>query len=182
MGHAVTLQALLHGEGLPTARVGAGEGPQLLVEGADVALQVEDGGEGPATSLPGALVNNARVRVHVLVLLQEPGVPEHLAALVTLEHAPVLLLPVLQVLGPRLGREAAAPLLAGVASVHLLVPLQLAGEGEAHLAAFVRAPVRRQLRVLLAHVRLELLVLLELEPAAVERARGSCAWPGSRWW
>lgn len=42
---AVTLEALLHGESLRAAREGAGKGPQLLVEGADVALEVEDCGE-----------------------------------------------------------------------------------------------------------------------------------------
>lgn len=35
---AVTLEALLHSEGLPTACEGAGEGLQLLMEGANVAL------------------------------------------------------------------------------------------------------------------------------------------------
>ncbi len=101
------------------------------------------------------------------MLLQEPGVPEHLAALVALQDEPVLLLPVLQVLCPGLSCEAAALLLAGVPSVHLLVSLQLAGEGESHLAAFISALVRGQLGVLITHVGLKLLVLPELEPAAL---------------
>lgn len=41
----MTLEALLHGEGLFAACKGAGIGPQLLVEGADVALEVEDCGK-----------------------------------------------------------------------------------------------------------------------------------------
>lgn len=170
VGDAVPLQALPHGEGLPAARVRAGEGPQLLVEGADVALQVEHGGEGPVAAIPGALEDQPGVGVDVLMLLQEPGVPEHLAALLTLEEEPVLLLPVLQVLRPGLPREAAAFLLAGVTSVHLLVSLQLAGDAEAHLAAFMRALVWRQLGVLLTHVGLQLLLLLELQLAALEPA------------
>lgn len=102
------------------------------------------------------------------MLLQEPRVPEHLAALVTLQDDPVLLLPVLEVLSPRFSCEGAALLLAGVTSVHLLMSLQLAGEGESHLAAFISALIRRQLGVLLTHVRLELFVFPELEPAALK--------------
>lgn len=34
----MTLEALVHGERLPTAGMGADEGSVLLVEGADVAL------------------------------------------------------------------------------------------------------------------------------------------------
>lgn len=52
----------------------------------------------------------------------------------------------------------------------LLVPLQLTGGGESHLAAIVGALVGWQLRMLLAHVGLQLLVLLELLAAALERA------------
>lgn len=167
---AVALEALLHGEGLPAACVGAGEGPQLLVEGADVALQIEYCGEGPVTVVPGALEDHPYVRVDALMLLQEPRVPEHLAALVALQDEPVLLLPVLQVLSPGLSCEAAALLLARVPSVHLLVSLQFAGEGESHLASFIGALIRGQLGVLLTHVGLELLVLLELEAAAVKLA------------
>lgn len=106
----------------------------------------------------------------MLMLLQEPRVPEHLVALVTLQEDPVLFLPVLQVLSPGLSREDAALLLAGVTSVHLLVALQPAGEGEPHLAAFEGALIGRQLGVLLAHVGLELLVLPELQPAALHFA------------
>lgn len=170
MDDAVALEALPHGEGLPAARVGAGEGAQVLVEGFDVVLQVEHRGERPVAAVPGAPEDHAHVGVDALMLLQEPGVPEHLAALVAPQGEPVLLLPVLQVLRPGLSREAAALLLAGVPPVHLLVPLQLAGEGEPHLASLVGALVRRQLGVLLAHVGLELLVLPELQPAALELA------------
>lgn len=170
MDDTVALEALLHSEVLPTALVGAGEGPQLLVEGADVALQVEGGGERPLAAISGALEDYSLLTVDVLMLLQEPGVPEHLAALVTTQAGTVLLLPVLHILGPGLSSEGAALLLAGVTSVHLLMSLQFAGEGEPHLASFISALVRRQLGVLLTHVGLQLLVLLELEPAAVKRA------------
>lgn len=154
MDNAVTLEALPHGEGLPAACVGAGEGPQLLVEGADVALKVENCGERPVTAVPGAPEDHTRLRVDALMLLQEPGVPEHLGALVALQDEPVLLVPVLQVLCPGLSCEAAALLVAGVPSVHLLVSLQLAGEGESHLAAFISALVSGQLGVLITHVGL----------------------------
>lgn len=164
---AVALEALPHRKRLPAARVAAGEGPQLLVEGADVALQVEERGEGPVAVAPRALVDHPGVSVDSLVLLQEPGVPEHLAALVTLQDEPVLLLPVLQILCPGLPSEAAALLLAGVTSVHLLVSLQFAGEGESHLAGLIGALVGGQLGVLLTHVGLELLVLPELQAAAL---------------
>lgn len=168
MDNAVTLETLLHGEGLPTASVGAGEGPLLLVEGVDVALQVEGRGERPVAALPGALENHSCVRMDALMLLQEPGVPEHLGAAITPEEEPVLLLPVPQVVCPGLPCEAAGLLLAGISSVHLLVSLQLTWEGESHVAAFISALVRWQLSVLLTHVGLQLLVLLELEPAALK--------------
>lgn len=167
---AVALEALPHGEGLPAAPLGTGEGPKLLVEGADVALQVKKRGIRPAAAVPGALEDHARLGVDALMLLQEPGVPEHLVALVAHQDTPVLLLPVLQVLCPGLSCEAAALVFAGVPSMHLLVALQLAGDGEPHLAVLIGARVRGQLRVLLAHVGLELLVLLELEPAVLELA------------
>lgn len=41
----MALEALSHGKGLPAARMGAGERLELLVEGADVTLQVEGCGE-----------------------------------------------------------------------------------------------------------------------------------------
>lgn len=106
----------------------------------------------------------------MLMLLQRPGILEHLAAMVTPENGAVLLPRVLQVLGPSVPREGAALLLAGVAFVYLLVSLQPAGEGEPHVAAFMAARVRWQLRMLLAHVGLEQLVLLEAEAAAVKLA------------
>lgn len=80
------------------------------------------------------------------------------------------LLPVIQVVGPGPPGEAAALLRARVTSVDLLVPLQFAREGEPHVTPFVGALVRRQLGVLLTHVRSELLVLLELKSTAVEPA------------
>lgn len=85
----MTMEALFHGERLPTALVSANVRPQLLVEGADVALQVEHFGEGPATAHVGAQEDHTRVSVDALVLLQEPGVTEHFAALITFEDFPV---------------------------------------------------------------------------------------------
>lgn len=102
------------------------------------------------------------------MLLQEPRVPEHLAALITAEDLTVLLLPVLQVLSPGLPCEGAGLLFAGVPSVHLLVSLQLARAGESHLAAFISALVRGQLGVLLTHVGFKLLVLLKFEPTTLK--------------
>lgn len=83
------MEALLHGELFPTARVCANPGPLLLVEGADVALQVKGCGERPVTALAGADEDDTRVSVNALVLLQEPGVTEHFAALVTFEDSSV---------------------------------------------------------------------------------------------
>lgn len=83
----------------------------------------------------------------------------------------MLLLPVVQVVGPGLPSEDASLLQTRVTSVHLLVSLQFAGEGEPHVTAFVGAAVRRQLGVLLTHVGFKLLVLLELLSAAVEPTR-----------
>lgn len=104
----------------------------------------------------------------MLMLLQEPRVPEHLAALIAAEDEPVLLLPVLQVLSPGLSCEGAGLLFAGVPSVHLLMSLQLAWEGELHLAAFISALVRGQLGVLITHVGFKLLVLLKFEPTTLK--------------
>lgn len=50
--------------------------------------------------------------------------------------------------------------------MHLFVALQLTGGGESQLTAFVSALVRGQQRVLFTHVRLKLLVFLELQAAA----------------
>lgn len=119
----MALQALLHGEGLSAASVGAGEGPQLLVEGPDVALQAGGGAERPLAGISRALEDDSCARVDLLVLLQRPGVPEHLAALVAAHTGAVLLLPVFQELGPGVSSEGAALLLAGVASVHFLMSL-----------------------------------------------------------
>lgn len=76
-----------------------------------------------------------------------------------------------QVVGPGLPGEPATLLRARVTSVDLLMPLQLARKGEAHFTPFVGAPVRGHLGVLLAHVRLQLLVLPELQATAVEPAQ-----------
>lgn len=73
----------LHGKGLSTASMRTGEGPQLLMEGANVVLQVEWCGEGPFTTLSGTFQHQAHLRVNLLVLLQKPRIPEHLVALVT---------------------------------------------------------------------------------------------------
>lgn len=86
---AVTMEALFHGELLPTPRVSANIGPQLLVERANVALQVEHFGERPATAHVGTQEDHPCVSVNALVLLQEPGVTEHFAALVTFEDSPI---------------------------------------------------------------------------------------------
>lgn len=175
----MALQALLHGEGLPAGRLVAAEGSQLLVERPDVALQVEHRGKGPAAALPRTQQARAALEVHALVLPQEPRVPEDFVAAVAahLEPVPLLavlqvpLLAVLQVLRPGLGDELAVRLLARVASVHLLVPLQAAGEGEAPGAAWLRALVGRQGVVLLAHVRAQLFVFTEHQMTAVHLAR-----------
>lgn len=82
----------------------------------------------------------------------------------------MLLLAVVQVVGPGLPGEVATLLRARVTSVDLLMPLQLARKSEAHFTAFVGAPVRRQLGVLLTHVAFQLFVLPELQSAAVEPA------------
>lgn len=119
----MTLQALLHGEGLPTTGLVAVEGTQLLVEGPDVALQVKRLCKGPAAALPRTQQACAALRVHALVLLQKPRVPEDLGATVTAHLESVQLLSVLQVFSPGLGDKVAIRLLARVASVHLLVPL-----------------------------------------------------------
>lgn len=108
------------------------------------------------------------VRKQALVPVQ-PKSAQQQAALRT-QDLPVLLLPVGQVVGPGLPGEAASLLRAWVPSVDLLVSLQFARKGEPHFAAFVGAPVRGQLGVLFTHVGFKLLVLLELESAAVEPA------------
>lgn len=82
------MEALFHGELSPAADVGADVGPQLLVERADVALQVEHFGEGPAAAHVGTQEDHTGVCVDALVLLQEPGVTEHFAALITFEDSP----------------------------------------------------------------------------------------------
>lgn len=89
MHDAVTMEALFHGELSATAYVSANIGPQLLVERADVALQVEHFGEWPATAHVGTQEDHACVSVNALMLLQEPGVAEHFAALITFEDSPV---------------------------------------------------------------------------------------------
>lgn len=61
-----------------------------------MALQIEHGGVGPAAALPGTLVHDPGVGVDVLVLLEEPRVPEHPAAVLAPQDSPVLLLPVFQ--------------------------------------------------------------------------------------
>lgn len=81
--------------------------------------------------------------------------------------------PVGQVICPRFPGEGAARLGAGVAAVHLLVPLEFTRETEPHDAALDRTLVLRQVRVLLAHVGLQQLVLLELQAAALVRAEVS---------
>lgn len=168
MGDAVSLETLLHSKGLPTACVGTNEGSQLLVEGADVTLQVESCSVRPLTAIPGTFEDHPHIRVNLLMLLQEPRVPKLLAALVAPDSVPVLFLPVFLVLSPGLSCEATAFLIAGITSVHLLVSFQLTGEGESHFTSFISALVMWQLRVLLTHVGLQLLVFLELQPTALK--------------
>lgn len=108
------------------------------------------------------------MRKQTLVSVKPKSVQQQAA--IGTQDSPVLLLPVVQVVGPGLPGEAASLLRARVPSVDLLVSLQLARKGEPHFAAFVGAPVRRQLGVLFTHVGFKLLVLLELESAAVEPA------------
>lgn len=86
--NAVTMETLLHGEHFPTANLCANPGPQLLVERANVALKVEYGGKRPATTLVGTQEDHTRVSMNTLVLLKEPGVAEHFAALITFEDWP----------------------------------------------------------------------------------------------
>lgn len=171
MDHRVALQTLLHCKGLPTGWLVAAEGPQLLVEGPDVALQVEGFGEGPAAALPWTQQAFAGLGVHALVLPQEPRVSKDFGATVAAHLEPVPLLPVLQVLRPGLGDEVAVRLLARVASVHLLVPLQATGEGETPGAARLRALVGRHGVVPLTHVRSQLLVFAKFQLTAVHLAR-----------
>lgn len=83
------MEALFHGELSPTANVSANIGPQLLVERADVALQVEHLGERPAAACVGTQEDHTCVGVNALMLLKEPGVTEHFAALITFEDSPV---------------------------------------------------------------------------------------------
>lgn len=64
----MTLEALIHGKCLPTTSSAADEGPSLLVEGADVALQVEGSGEGPVTAVLGTFEDHSHIRVDVLML------------------------------------------------------------------------------------------------------------------
>ncbi|KAF3852811.1 hypothetical protein F7725_006166 [Dissostichus mawsoni] len=69
----VTLQTLFHGEGFPTSCVGTGEGSLLFMEGADVALQVEDLSEGSVTAIFGTFEYHPGLRptafIFALVLL-----------------------------------------------------------------------------------------------------------------
>lgn len=74
MDDAVASETLLHGEAAAAARVGTGVEPLLLVEGADVALEVEGRGERSLTAVSGAAQHQPRLAVHALVLLQVPGV------------------------------------------------------------------------------------------------------------
>lgn len=110
----------------------------------------------------------ACMRKQTLVSVKPKSVQQQAA--IRTQDSPVLLLPVVQVVGPGLPGEVASLLRAWVPSVDLLVSLQFARKGEPHFAAFVGAPVRRQLGVLFTHVGFKLLVLLELESAAVEPA------------
>lgn len=96
MDNFVTLEALCHGKGLPTSSVGASKRTQILMERADVALQIKHCGVRPVTAISGTFENGSRFRVDALMLLQEPGIPEHLVAVLTPKNSPVVLFPVLQ--------------------------------------------------------------------------------------
>lgn len=163
----MTIETVFHGEAPPTTRVCAGEGPLLLMEGADVAKQVEAGGVGPLAVLSGTFQNYPSVAVDDLMLLQVPAVRESLGAVTAAELGPMPLSPVGQILGPRLPTEVAALLGAGISSVHFLMAFELTGHAEAHVAAAVRTPVLRGVGVELAHVGLQQLLLLELLAAAL---------------
>lgn len=171
MDHRVALQALLHGKGLPAGRLLAAEGSQLLVERSNVALQVEDRGEGPAAAIPRTHQACAALKVHALVLPQEPRVPEDFGATVAAHLEPVSLFSVFQVLRPGFADEVAVRLLARVASVHLFVSFKAAGEGETPRAVRLRALVRRQGVVLLAHVQTQLFVFAKFQLTAVHLTR-----------
>lgn len=69
MSNQMAIHTYLHGKGLPTAFIRAGKRPLLLMEGADVALQVEDCGEGPLAPCPRTNQHLSLVRVDALVLL-----------------------------------------------------------------------------------------------------------------
>ncbi len=74
----------LHGKGLATARVSADEGALLFMERHYVALQVKRSGVRAGTSISGAVEDHALFRVHMLMLLQEPAIPECFLTLITL--------------------------------------------------------------------------------------------------
>lgn len=62
----------------------AAESLLLLVEGQDVALQVEGGGVGAMTAVSRTQKHQPGFGVNVLVLLQEPPISERLLTFVTL--------------------------------------------------------------------------------------------------
>lgn len=74
----------LHGKGLAAARMSADEGALLFMEWQYVALQVERSGVRARTSISGAVEHNTLLRVNMLMLLQEPAIPERFLTLITL--------------------------------------------------------------------------------------------------
>lgn len=107
VNNTVTLETLLHGEGLSAGWVGAAEWPQFLMEGLDMALQVKGFGERSVTVVPRTHEAHPTVSMDALMLLQKPRIPKHLAAVVTPEDEPVLLLSVFQIFSPSPPNEAA---------------------------------------------------------------------------
>lgn len=71
MHNGMPAEALLHGKGLAAASMLAHEGALLLVEGEDVALEVEGGGVGAAAACPWTPAHVPLGGVHPHVLPQE---------------------------------------------------------------------------------------------------------------
>lgn len=121
MDDSVTSETLLHGEAASTARVRTRVGPLLLVEGRDVALEVERCGERSFTPHPGTQQHQTRLAVHALMLCQAPPVSKRLGAYIAANTHLVQLPPVRQIISPCLPGERAPRLCARIAFVHLFV-------------------------------------------------------------
>lgn len=91
MDDAMTSEALLHGKAAATARVRTHVGPLVVVERADVTLEVECCGEGSITALSGTTQNQPCLAVHLLMRLETPLVRKGLGTFITVKESPVLL-------------------------------------------------------------------------------------------